>query len=64
MHCVVGIATHHYVRATVLDAVRAGFTTRVLRDHAAGVTTPITAQALDDLRAANVAPTGMPVVGG
>ncbi|MFB6890597.1 isochorismatase family protein [Kitasatospora sp. NPDC056327] len=61
---VVGIATDHCVRATALDAVRAGFTTRVLLELTAGVAAPTTAAALDELRAAGVELVGSPVVGG
>ncbi|MET8702572.1 isochorismatase family protein [Kitasatospora sp. NPDC058032] len=61
---VVGLATDHCVRATALDAVRAGFTTRVLLDLTAGVAAPTTAAALDELRAAGVELVGAPVVGG
>ena len=51
---VVGIATDHCVRATALDAVAAGLTTRVLLDLTAGVAEGTTAAALDQLRAAGV----------
>ncbi|WP_448613774.1 isochorismatase family protein [Modestobacter sp. URMC 112] len=51
---VVGIATDHCVRATALDAVGAGFATRVLLDLTAGVAEASTAAALDELRAAGV----------
>jgi len=34
---IVGLATDHCVRATAIDAVGAGFTTRVLLEHCAGV---------------------------
>jgi nicotinamidase/pyrazinamidase len=51
---VVGIATDYCVRATALDAARAGFTTRVLTDLTAGVAPESTAAALDELRAAGV----------
>jgi nicotinamidase/pyrazinamidase len=57
---VVGIATDHCVRATALDAARAGFTTRVLLDLTAGVAPASTEQALADLRAAGVTLTGHP----
>ena len=60
---VVGIATDHCVRATALDAVRAGFTTRVLLDLTAGVSPRTTAAALEELRAAGVTLLGTPVVG-
>ena len=52
---VVGIATDHCVRATALDAVAAGFGTRVLLQLTAGVAAGTTAAALDQLRAAGVA---------
>ena len=51
---VVGIATDYCVRATALDAARAGFVTRVLVDLTAGVAPGSTAAALDDMRAAGV----------
>lgn len=51
---VVGIATDYCVRATALDAVRAGFVTRVLVDLIAGVAPESSAAALDDMRAAGV----------
>jgi nicotinamidase/pyrazinamidase len=52
---VVGIATDHCVRATALDAARAGFDTAVLLDHTAGV-------APAQLRGAGVRLVGTPVV--
>ncbi|WP_371481315.1 isochorismatase family protein [Kitasatospora sp. NBC_00315] len=60
---VVGIATDHCVRATALDAARAGFVTRVLLDLTAGVAPQTTAAALEELRAAGVTLVGTPVVG-
>jgi nicotinamidase/pyrazinamidase len=51
---VVGIATDHCVRATALDAARAGFTTRVLLELCAGVAPETTNRALDEMRAADV----------
>jgi nicotinamidase/pyrazinamidase len=51
---VVGIATDHCVRATALDAVGAGFATRVLLHLTAGVAQASTDAALDQLRAAGV----------
>jgi nicotinamidase/pyrazinamidase len=51
---VVGIATDYCVRATALDAVRAGFATAVLTDLTAGVAPASTAAALDEMRAAGV----------
>lgn len=59
---VVGIATDHCVRATALDAVRAGFATRVLLDMTAGVAQETTRQALAELSGAGVALVGTPVV--
>ncbi|MEV6953928.1 isochorismatase family protein [Streptomyces sp. NPDC051183] len=55
---VVGIATDHCVRATALDAARAGFTTRVLLDLTAAVAPHTAARALEELRAAGVALSG------
>lgn len=51
---VVGIATDHCVRATALDAVAAGFRTRVLLHLTAGVSEATTDAALDQLRRASV----------
>jgi nicotinamidase/pyrazinamidase len=51
---VVGIATDHCVRATALDAVAAGFDTRVLLSLTAGVAEASTDAALDQLRTAGV----------
>jgi len=51
---IVGIATDYCVRATAIDAARAGFATRVLLDLTAGVAPESTAQAVDDMRAAGV----------
>jgi nicotinamidase/pyrazinamidase len=51
---VVGIATDHCVRATALDAARAGFATTVLLDLTAGVAPETTERALDEMRAAGV----------
>jgi nicotinamidase/pyrazinamidase len=51
---VVGIATDHCVRATALDAVAAGFATRVLLPLTAGVAEASTGAALDELRTAGV----------
>lgn len=59
---VVGIATDHCVRATALDAVRAGFTTHVLLDLTAGVAETTTERALEELRRAGVKLSGKPVV--
>jgi nicotinamidase/pyrazinamidase len=51
---VVGIATDYCVRATALDAARAGFATAVLIGLTAGVAPSSTAAALDEMRAAGV----------
>ena len=51
---VVGIATDYCVRATALDAVREGLTTRVLVDLTAGVAETTTQTALEDMAAAGV----------
>jgi nicotinamidase/pyrazinamidase len=51
---VVGIATDHCVRATALDAVANGLTTRVLLHLTAGVSESTTEAALDQLRAAGI----------
>ena len=59
---VVGIATDHCVRATALDAVSEGFSTRVLLDLTAGVARPTTDAALEQLRAAGAELVGEPVV--
>ena len=49
-----GIATDHCVRATALDAVREGFTTRVLTDMCAGVAPDTTDRALEQMRNAGI----------
>jgi nicotinamidase/pyrazinamidase len=51
---VVGLATDHCVRASALDAARAGLRVRVLTDFVAGVAEGPSAAALDELRAAGV----------
>lgn len=51
---VVGLATDHCVRASALDAVRAGLSTRVLTDLVAGVAPVTTTAALAELAAAGV----------
>ena len=51
---VVGIATDHCVRATALDAVGQGFSTRVLLHLTAGVAEGSTEAALEQLRTAGV----------
>jgi nicotinamidase/pyrazinamidase len=58
----VGIATDHCVRATALDAARAGFATRILLDMTAGVAKGTTDRALAELRASDVTLVGEPVV--
>jgi len=59
---VVGIATDYCVRATALDAARAGFGTQVLLGMTAGVAPATTQEAVDALRAAGVELTGTPAV--
>ncbi|WP_068155775.1 isochorismatase family protein [Rhodococcus phenolicus] len=51
---VAGIATDHCVRATALDAVEAGFATRVLLRYTAGVSDATVGAALTRLRDAGV----------
>lgn len=51
---VVGIATDHCVRATALDAARAGLETRVVVPLTAGVAPESTQSALDEMRTAGV----------
>ena len=51
---VCGIATDHCVRATALDAVGAGFATRLLTDLCAGVAEESTAAALAEMREAGI----------
>ncbi|MCB0977867.1 MAG: isochorismatase family protein [Acidimicrobiales bacterium] len=50
----VGIATDHCVRATALDARRAGFRVRVVSDLCVGITPETVDAALEELRAAGV----------
>lgn len=59
---VVGLATDHCVRATALDARRAGFHTQVLLGLTAGVAGHTTKQAVEEMREAGVTLTGQPVV--
>ena len=59
----VGIATDHCVRATALDAVAAGLSTRVLLHLTAGVAPDTTERALGELRAAGVELVGAPRLG-
>ena len=49
-----GLTTDYCVRQTALDAVRHGFTTRVLTDLCAGVAPETSSQALADLQQAGV----------
>jgi len=58
----VGIATDYCVRATALDAVRAGFRTRVLLDLTAGVAVDSTARAVTEMDEAGIELVGDPVV--
>ena len=51
---VCGIATDHCVRATALDAVTNGFSTRLLIDLCAGVAPETTEKALAEMRQAGV----------
>ena len=51
---VVGIATDYCVRATALDAVKLGLSTRLRSDLVAGVAEASTATALEEMRAAGV----------
>ena len=55
---VVGIATDYCVRATVLDAARLGFTTRVLADLCVGVAPDSTRAALGEMAAVGEVVTG------
>ena len=59
---IVGIATDHCVRATAIDAARAGLRTTVLLDLTAGVGKATVDRALDELRAEGVELSGAPVV--
>ena len=59
---VVGIATDHCVRATALDAVSEGYSTRVRLDLTAGVAPASTERALAQLREAGAELVGAPVV--
>ncbi|WP_433227434.1 isochorismatase family protein [Actinomadura formosensis] len=59
---IVGIATDHCVRATAVDAARAGLRTTVLLDLTAGVNKATVDQALEELRAEGVTLSGTPVV--
>ncbi|WP_046470152.1 nicotinamidase [Allosalinactinospora lopnorensis] len=59
---IVGIATDHCVRATAVDAAKAGFTARVLLGLTAGVSPATVDPALEQMRRAGVALQGAPVV--
>jgi nicotinamidase/pyrazinamidase len=59
---VAGIATDYCVRATALDAARAGFATRVLLGLTAGVDPVTTAAALSELREAGAELAGDPLL--
>ena len=59
---VVGIATDHCVRATALDAVKAGLRTTALLDLTAGVAPATVDTAVRDMRAGGVVAVGEPVV--
>jgi nicotinamidase/pyrazinamidase len=59
---IAGIATDHCVRATTVDAVRAGFTMRVLLGLTAGVAPDTTARALTEMRDAGAELIGTPVL--
>ncbi|WP_020670744.1 nicotinamidase [Amycolatopsis nigrescens] len=61
---VIGIATDHCVRATSMDAVRAGFGVRVLLGLTAGVSRSTVDSAVGELRAAGAELTGTPKVAG
>ncbi|WP_328911677.1 MULTISPECIES: isochorismatase family protein [unclassified Streptomyces] len=61
---VVGIATDHCVRATALDAVKAGFRARVRLDYSVGVAPDTVASALDDFQQAGVGVSGQPAAAG
>ena len=58
---VVGIATDHCVRATALDAARAGLETVVRLDLTAGVAPQTVESALEELRAAGITLVGEPI---
>ena len=59
---VVGIATDHCVRATALDAARAGFATTVRLDLTAGVAADTVQRARDEFAEAGVRQVGTPIV--
>jgi nicotinamidase/pyrazinamidase len=59
---VCGIATDHCVRATALDAARAGFATTVRLDLTAGVAVASTSKTIEELAEAGVSLLGEPIV--
>lgn len=59
---IVGIATDHCVRATAVDAARAGLRTTVLLDLTAGVSKATVDRALDELAQEGIVLSGAPVV--
>jgi nicotinamidase/pyrazinamidase len=59
---VVGIATDYCVRATSIDAARAGFTTQVLLGLTAAVDPTTMAESINAMRAAGVTVTGQAVM--
>ncbi len=59
---VVGIATDHCVRATVIDAIKEGFDTTVRLDLTVGVAAPTTAAAIAEMRDAGATLVGEPLV--
>src|SRR2546430_2358752 len=59
---IVGIATDHCVRATALDAAKAGFGTTVILDLTAGVAQSTVDGAVEQMRSAGVELIGTPVV--
>lgn len=61
---VVGIATDHCVRATALDAAKAGLRTRVLLNFTAAVAADTATAALAEMRAAGVEMSGDLLYGG
>lgn len=60
---IVGLATDHCVRATAIDAARAGLRTSVLLDLTAGVARQTVDAAIEELGAAGVRLIGEPAVG-
>ncbi len=59
---IAGLTTDHCVRATALDAVAAGFTTRVLLNFTAGVGAATTSDALKSMREAGGRAGGRPAL--